>query len=297
MKTLYFKVAEAYYAIRFTDDKADYKFLLSSSVNFNIPYPGDSVPMMFTLTVGDGLVLPEAQGESIGEFECGGIKHTITRQADGGYRILIASDTNGVSCAFEANSDFSECRCSLFGDAGTQHFGLGNANMIAFAFAGARHGILLMHASVPVQDGYGYLCLGKSGTGKSTHASLWLKYIPDTELLNDDNPAVRVLADGSVYVYGTPWSGKTPCYRNKRAQVGGFLRLHQDPENVIYRYNPIETFATILSSCSTMIWDKASYNAICDTITAITRCVPAYDLRCRPDEAAARLSFATIHQH
>lgn len=295
MKSLYFKVADAYYAVQFTDDNADYKSLLASSVNFNVSRPEDLSQLMFTLTVGDGLVSTDNEGDPIGEFDCGGIMHTITRDKDGGYKIIISDGKGGVACAFRSNVDFSECRCTLFGNTERQHFGIGNANMIAFAFAGAHHGILLMHASVPVKDGYGYLCLGKSGTGKSTHSSLWLKHIPETELLNDDNPAVAISKDGDIKVYGTPWSGKTPCYRNTSAKVGGFLRLHQAPENAIYKCLPLESFASILSSCSTMIWDKPSYTAICDTISEITKSVSVYDLRCLPDEAAARLSYSTMH--
>lgn len=113
-----------------------------------------------------------------------------------------------------------------------------------------------MHASVTENKGFAYLFLGKSGTGKSTHSSLWLKYIANSELLNDDNPAVRCFPDGRIIVYGTPWSGKTPCYRNKSLPVGAFVRLQQHPQNEIQEEPKIKAFASILSSCSTMIWDK-----------------------------------------
>lgn len=45
-----------------------------------------------------------------------------------------------------------------------------------YAFNAARHHTLLMHASVvATETGKGYLFLGKSGTGKSTHTGLWLQ--------------------------------------------------------------------------------------------------------------------------
>jgi hypothetical protein len=44
---------------------------------------------------------------------------------------------------------------------------------------------------------------------------------------------VRAFDDGRVIVYGTPWSGKTPCYRNLQMPVGAYVRLEQYPENVI----------------------------------------------------------------
>jgi hypothetical protein len=148
---------------------------------------------------------------------------------------------------------------------------------------------------VPMIGGKGYVFQGKSGTGKSTHSRLWLSTYWEAHLLNDDNPAVRYDArQEKAYVYGTPWSGKTPCYRNLRCTLGGFLRLHQAPENVIRRQSPIEAFGSILSSCSSMVWDKALYTAICDTIHHIVQCTPSYDLDCLPNREAAVLSHDTL---
>ena len=86
--------------------------------------------------------------------------------------------------------------------------------MLCYAFAGAYEQTLLVHASVPQIGTTAFLFQGLSGTGKSTHSQLWRTHIPQVELLNDDNPVVRITADGRISVWGTPWSGKTPCYRN-----------------------------------------------------------------------------------
>ena len=144
-----------------------------------------------------------------------------------------------------------------------------------------------------MKNGKAYCFLGKSGTGKSTHSGLWLEHIADTDLLNDDNPAIRVM-EGVVYVYGTPWSGKTPCYRNLRMLAGGFLRLEQAPENSIRCESKLQGFASIISSCSSMIWDKPSYHAICDTVSMVAERVPVFYLRNLPNRDAALLSHATM---
>src|SRR5690606_12637376 len=63
--------------------------------------------------------------------------------------------------------------------------------MVVFGQVGLLHRLILIHASViAYRQKHGVAFLGKSGTGKSTHSKLWLQHIPDTELLNDDNPAV-----------------------------------------------------------------------------------------------------------
>ena len=86
--------------------------------------------------------------------------------------------------------------------------GIDNALMVLFALATAGLSTVLFHAAIVSYQGKGYMFLGPSGTGKSTHAGLWLKYIGGTELANDDNPVVRIDEDGNgktvACVYGSP---------------------------------------------------------------------------------------------
>ena len=76
----------------------------------------------------------------------------------------------------------------------------------------------LLHASAVVLDDEAYLFSANCGTGKSTHASLWLKYLNEKNpyILNDDKPAIRIMEDG-IYAYGTPFSGKHDISQNKEA--------------------------------------------------------------------------------
>ena len=110
---------------------------------------------------------------------------------------------------------------------GSMRFSLNTVVMLMFAFATASKDTLLMQSSVTVKDEKAFLFLGKSGTGKSTHSQLWINNIDGCELLNDDNPVLRVMDDGSVRVFGSPWSGKTPCYRNLDYPVSAIVDLHQ----------------------------------------------------------------------
>lgn len=288
----FFKVADAYFSVQFTEPDIDNRDLIPTCAPFHVAKP-DAEPM-FTVVVSSDLVDAEPEGEEMGQFDCGGMTHGVFKTADG-YKFQLRNIDGQMACAMKSHNRFSRCEVSLFGDENNRAYGLNNALMLAFAYAGAHHQIVLMHASVTVFKERGYLFLGYSGTGKSTHSSLWIRHIPGCELLNDDNPAVRVVGN-KVYVYGTPWSGKTPCYRNLSFEAGAFVRLKQYPENIIERDNVVKSFASILSSCSTMIWDKPSYDAICDNVTAIVSHVPAYFLRCLPDKAAALLCNKTIAQ-
>ena len=289
---VYFKVAEACFCVNFTQ-KVDVPHLLPSYGPFYLKDKPDE-DMMFVMTVGDDLVNMEPEGQLVGEFDSGDFINVVYKIPDGTYKFLMVTHQDEKICAMHPSADFSEVKVSVRGTQNSQGFGLNNALMISFAYSGCFHNMVLMHASVTVCDDRGYLFLGKSGTGKSTHTEQWLKYIPGTHRLNDDNPVVRVLPDGTPMVYGTPWSGKTPCYRNLGFPVGAFVRLQQDPENIIVKENNIGAFASVLSSCSSMIWDKPTYDNICDIATKIITRRPSFFLRCRPDEEAAKVCHAAV---
>ena len=162
--------------------------------------------------------------------------------------------------------------------------------MIAFGVAIAPHRMLKMHASVTVLDGQALLFLGVSGTGKSTHSRLWRKFVPGATLLNDDEPIVRVLEDGEVRVYGCPWSGSTPCYKNESARVKAFVYLHQSPENKLSRLRGRDSFDAIYSSSAFLHSDKVRHLAMFDTVADVLERIPVYRLDCRPDEEAVSLT-------
>ena len=174
-------------------------------------------------------------------------------------------------------------------------FGINNALMVMYALATANLQTALFHSSVVSCAGYGYMFLGKSGTGKSTHSSLWLKNISGTELINDDNPVVRRMPDG-FYVFGSPWSGKTPCYRNVRYPLGGVVQLSQAPYNKIQRLKPLAAYAALVPSISGKRWDKEVAEGLHEMEDMMAGEVAVWHLECLPDADAAKVCSETIRK-
>ena len=252
----------------------------------------EGIPV-FTL-VADNSVALEAEGQEIGQFDCGGNNFGVYLLPQGGYHIKIHSGESELCAMMQVQDGFRQCVVHIVTpERSLMAFGLNNAIMLAYAFATASAQTLLVHASVIRHAGLGYLFLGRSGTGKSTHSRLWLEHIAGSELMNDDNPVVRV-QDGQVWVFGSPWSGKTPCYKNISAPVGGWLQLRQAKQNVIHRQTVVESLASLLPSISTMKWDKPMYANHCDTIGRIIRLCRLYHLDCLPDRDAALVSHGCM---
>lgn len=285
MKDNIYRVAELDMKIQFAESTTNNKQLIESFEPFRVSALKGSI--LFHLTVDDNTQpYPKEKRERIRNFDTGSGHTIVDKLDDGGYQFIIR-DIYDADCALViANADFSECRCALNGNMNMRRFGLNNTLMLIYAFASCPYDTLMLHASLVRQNGYGYAFIAKSGTGKSTHVSLWLRHLKGCDLMNDDNPILRIIG-GKVYIFGSPWSGKTPCYRNVKAPLGAITRIDRAEENSIDKLSPVAAFASLLPACSTMKWDKALYDRICATITKVIESIGIYTLHCLPNKEAA----------
>ena len=206
------------------------------------------------------------------------------------FLISVNRDTE-VVCSIRCDREWSDVHVAM--QEGYERFAIDNTAMLIYAFCTVSRRTLLFHSSVTVRDGKGYMFLGHSGTGKSTHSRQWLEAFEEAWLLNDDNPVVRLLEDGEVRVYGSPWSGKTPCYIAESAPVQALVQLVQAPENKIERLRMTQAYPYILASVSGLKILPESMDAIYESIAALLERCPVYKLECLPNTAAAQLCAQT----
>ncbi|MBR1462591.1 MAG: hypothetical protein IJ604_04330 [Prevotella sp.] len=292
MNVNHFRIADFNVRIAFKESHINDMRLLPSFEPFRQESTDDD--LFFQITVDDELKPRPKEGkEHIGKFDTGNGETIVDRFPDGGYQYIIKNINGYECCLMQANKDFSDCRCALNGNYNMRCFGLNNALMLIFAFAGSLRQTVLIHASLVRHNGYGYAFIAKSGTGKSTQVSMWLRHIPNCDLMNDDNPIIRII-DGKPFIYGSPWSGKTPCYRQVKAPLGAITRIDRAKENSVEKLPPIEAFASLLPSCSSMRWDKDIFDAICNNVTKIVETTGLYILHCLPNKEAAIVCHQAI---
>ena len=151
-----------------------------------------------------------------------------------------------------------------------------------------------VHSSVIVCHDEAVMFLGESGTGKSTHTRLWRENIEGATLLNDDSPFVG-LRDGRVMAYGSPWSGKTPCYKNECYPIRAIVRLSQAPHNKMRQLRSLQAIGALLPSLPpAFAFDEKLEDAVMNVLSAVVSKVPVYHLECLPNAEAAQLSHDTI---
>ena len=244
--------------------------------------------LLFSLTVtAEPLQLPEGFQEDA-RLDVNGMPLRCGRTPDGFYFDFFYEDRLAVRLL--TDSSFHKAKTFL---SEGRRGGLDTALMVMYALSAASYDTLLFHASTVSVRGRAYLFLGVSGTGKSTHSRLWQMYVPGVQLINDDNPVVR-MEGGLPYVYGSPWSGKTPCYRNVRMLIRSMVLLKQAPQNTIRRLSTPEAYAAIIGSVSGMQWNRKMADALHRTEEKLLSCLPIWQLDCRPDEEAVKLCHSTI---
>lgn len=244
--------------------------------------------------------LPQPGGELIFETRDAGVGFVMAgvwRLADGSDVLVFRHIDEAEPRLWMKMSrlyDRAEIVIAPDGDGNDPYF-LSHALMIAFMLATCGNGTLVIHAASVLKDGRAYLFQGKSGTGKSTHASLWVKNIVGAELLNDDNPMIRFNGEGVAMAYGSPWSGKTACYRNVSAPIGAFVRIVRAKENELRRLAPLKAYASLTASVfympflSDRLWEVRH-----KTIERLVATVTCCEMHCLPNADAAKTCAAGV---
>ena len=241
--------------------------------------------------------IPKYEAESLykpAPNEIGPTVASVNRAEDGSFIMEFAHEAESEARLWmKMPEDFSRAEIILAPEnMNDEVYFLTHALMRAYMLATSANGTLLIHSSCVVYDEKAYLFQGKSGTGKSTHARLWLQNIEGARLLNDDNPLIRISEDGTARVYGSPWSGKTPCYRNASSPIGGFVRIVRSDENELRGLSPLKAYASLTASVAFMPFVREKLREIRHKeIERLVMTVPCYEMHCRPDADAARVCF------
>ncbi|MBR3757546.1 MAG: hypothetical protein IKK62_03850 [Bacteroidaceae bacterium] len=250
---------------------------------FEVDAEGEALAV-FTLTDELAPEMTEVQYES----EVDGIVDRFGRYEGGYLFVMTPPDSASLSLWKEEGSNVVKFNGQLMPR--LVRFAL----WIAYGLVTMAHRTVAVHTSVIQYKGRTVLFLGESGTGKSTHTRLWRENIEGAVLLNDDSPILRII-DGKPWMYGSPWSGKTPCYKQESYPLAACVRLSQAPYNKIQRLSIPQAYAALHPSCPPdFAYDDTLYDCISETIGEVLAQIPLYHLACLPNAEAARLSCKTV---
>lgn len=134
--------------------------------------------------------------------------------------------------------------------------------------------------------------MGPSGIGKTTQAELWNKYC-NALIINGD--AVFVQETPEAFLgWGTPWHGSSPYCENTSVPLKAMIVLKQAPENSIRELTGFEKVSAVSNNVFYPTWLENGMELCLETLDHLLSRIPVYELSCRPDEEAVKLTEETI---
>lgn len=282
---------------RFSIDAEDDWALWNSLEEPYGPFRTDSTDgLLFSFRLAEKIVIGEKSlvFSSLGKVEPGFIALNISNCPEGYHIEFYLPESDVPNGEILVNDELSEVVAVMYGSMSQKCQILNTALNFSYMMCSASKDTLMVHASAVVRNGKSYLFLGKSGTGKSTHSRMWLAADESNVLMNDDHPVLRVGNDGTVTAYGSPWSGKTRCYKNMIAPIGAIVRISRALNNMPQRLSVIEAYASLMTSCSGMTWERRFADAKDRTLQKVVSSVPCWIMHCLPDIDAAHVCMAAV---
>lgn len=154
-----------------------------------------------------------------------------------------------------------------------------------------RH-MIQLHSSLISHQNQGIMFLGPSGIGKTTQAELWQKY-RSSLIINGDIVFVQETESGFLG-WGTPWHGSSPYCENTSVPLKAMVVLKQSDQNSIRELTGFEKVTEVSNSVFYPQWLENGMELCLETLDHLLTSIPVYELRCRPDEDAVRLTEQTI---
>jgi serine kinase of HPr protein (carbohydrate metabolism regulator) len=154
---------------------------------------------------------------------------------------------------------------------------------------------LLFHGSAISVDGEAYLFTAASGTGKSTHTTLWRQTFGDRAVMvNDDKPLLRMV-DGKVYVCGTPWNGKHNLGTKITVPLKGLCILERAKQNSIQPITLTEVLPLLMQQ-SFRPRNPASVHRVLELLNKLSESTGLYRLGCNMDPEAATVAYQGMNR-
>ena len=222
---------------------------------------------------------------------------TLIEQNDKSRVYCNIADGNENLYSMKYNTDCSEIDIEISNkyqakDVGSSELFEYIVSSTAFNLKLINSGGMMFHSSCIEFNDEAICFSAPSGTGKSTHTSLWKQVFGDkVRFINDDKPAIRFNENGKAIAYGLPYSGKNFINANISAPVKAVVFIERANSNSIRQIDGIEAVYKILNQTVKFLPDKEITAKLLDTVERFVTSVPTYILSCDISEDAVKVCY------
>lgn len=146
---------------------------------------------------------------------------------------------------------------------------------------------IFFHASQVIIRNKGILFTAPSGTGKTTQAKLWERYM-HAKIACNDRTLVRK-RDGCWYTYGYPLDGSEPIASNEKNLLGAIVILKQGKENKFEKLSLSKKVALLMEQIVLDAWNAREQEKAISLLLTLIQEIPVYLYACTPDENAVKV--------
>ncbi len=160
-----------------------------------------------------------------------------------------------------------------------------HALRFAYLICVQRMGVFALHSASILYHDRAWLFSGPSGTGKSTHASLWNQCY-QTPYLNGDLNLLAFIDDTPV-VYGIPWCGTSGYYTVETVPLGGIVFLKQAAADRLLPLTDEEISLRTIQRIVSPSWTRDMLLSNLSFVDKLSKTIPFFHLQCTKEESAA----------
>lgn len=169
-----------------------------------------------------------------------------------------------------------------------------HAIRLIFSYAACLRGDFLIHSASILYREKAWLFSAVSGTGKSTHAALWMKlYENEIRNLNGDLNLITI-KNGIPTVYGIPWNGTSGIYSTDRVPLGGIIFLKQAKTDFISELSDDKKSLSLLQRLISPNWTEEMLERQVRFANELISQIFVTELSCTPQPSAAKLMRQAI---
>ena len=166
----------------------------------------------------------------------------------------------------------------------TFKYDLFHALRLPFLYLAQKHNMLSLHSVSVLYKDKAWLFSGSSGTGKSTHAALWQKYLEAPTINGDLN--LLAFENGRPVIHGIPWCGTSEIFDTKTYKLGGIVLLKQAPSDYTKELTEDEKILLVSQRLISPNWTRELFEINVNFVEELVKDILTCRLYCTKEQSA-----------